>query len=329
MSTRIDWKKISDLRRQPPPEVLFGGMICELLESETPSAPEPIHPGTPCAELFSNIEIALSGISESASHFVQDESPAIMEPRETVCAADATIATFEERPSAEESLPVLLAGPDDPILPVQEPARDSSAGDLLAMLLASDTTHEETGNSEIAPSVFEPGILAEEPNRRGQANSPRSTRARQIGRESCVVFLLAGEKFGIPIHQVVELDKLPRITEVPNVPYWVRGITNLRGEILSVLDLGLLTGLGRGDHSELGRMIVVRLATDLTAALVVDEVSGISNYVHDELTPPDTWLDEKLLCLLDGVYSGGEQAFKILNMDRLMATPELRELEAA
>ena len=155
------------------------------------------------------------------------------------------------------------------------------------------------------------------------------TAENPLSRESCLVFSLAGVKFGIPIHQVVELDKLPRVTRVPNVPYWVRGVTNLRGEILSVLDLRLLMGMERHEHLDRGRILVVRIGEESTAALVVDDVSGIARYVQDQLQPASADESPKIIPLLDGIYSTEDLSLKVLNVEKLMATPELRQLEAA
>jgi purine-binding chemotaxis protein CheW len=127
----------------------------------------------------------------------------------------------------------------------------------------------------------------------------------------------------------VELDKLPRVTRVPNVPYWVRGVTNLRGEILSVLDLRMLMGMERNEHLDRGRILVVRIGEDATAALVVDEVSGITRYTQELLTPAGGDVDGRIIPLLDGIFSTEELALKVLNVDKLMATPELRQLQAA
>ena len=51
-----------------------------------------------------------------------------------------------------------------------------------------------------------------------------------------VTFLLAGEEYGVPISQIQEIDRLSKITKVPGAPSFVEGVTNLRGEVISVID---------------------------------------------------------------------------------------------
>jgi purine-binding chemotaxis protein CheW len=340
MNRPIDWKKISELKRQaPPPENPLGDMLSELLEVEaalpavaetipsgrTFDVPEPVYPVAPNLEIHAKVETDLSKPCAAPVSVVSTTSEAVNESQnagETACPANTSSPlqvvveqAFSLSPSLEiADLPqTLIETPESP--PVANPEMD----DLLAMLLESESTEVATFPEERTVDSI-----------RTVPESPKAQELKaHFTRESCLVFSLGGSKFGIPIQQVTELDKLPRITPVPNVPDWVRGVTNLRGEILSVLDLRLLLGMERRESLERGRILVVRLGEDLTAALVVDEVNGIAKYAQERLTPAGAGEGEKVIPLLDGIYSSEDIALKILNMDKLMATPELRRLEAA
>jgi chemotaxis signal transduction protein len=312
-------------------EAPFADMLSELLGNE--SAP-PVEPISVPQEHSCEVESVLSELAGNAALFARLES----------IPSSNIVQTGEEPSKSEAELPVAdpvmadiplaVAHPaprpqvfvpkPPPVMP--EPA--SGADDLLAMLLESESGSVEEvvpePQAEACPTLadIEPAVIV-------QAITPAKAADAGAGGDSCLAFSLAGVKFGIPIHQVVELDKLPRITPVPHVPDWVLGVTNLRGEILPVLDLRMLLGMAHGEPLERGRILVIRLGEDLTSALLVDEVGGIARYVKDRLTPPGPEEPEKVTPLLDGVYSSGELRLKILNMDRLMESAELRQLAEA
>ena len=349
MNRPIDWKKISELKRQaPPPDNPLGDMLSELLEVEAamPGFVEPVY-----QEIHDEVETIVSepcGVSVSV---VCERSEGVSESQQAVETASPTNASplpevVGQAVSLSPSLAIAYHPPTLLIVPEPPTAEIPEVDDLLAMLLAQESK-ANLGSESVIPANTEIQPLAAAPSPVAQADSfeartwPRSSLSQEfkahITRESCLVFSLGGAKFGIPIHQVAELDKLPRITPVPNLPDWVRGVTNLRGEILSVLDLRLLLGMERNGPNALSslaplereRILVVRLGEEMTAALVVDEVSGFASYAQDRLTPADAGEGEKVIALLDGICSSEKHALKILNMDKLMATAELRQLEAA
>lgn len=91
-----------------------------------------------------------------------------------------------------------------------------------------------------------------------------------------VLFELAECLFALPVTNVCEIRREPQVTRLPHVPEWVRGVTNLRGSILSVVDLRLRMSFDQPKDRKRRRMIVVRSsAGDVTTALLVDRVLGI------------------------------------------------------
>lgn len=94
----------------------------------------------------------------------------------------------------------------------------------------------------------------------------------------CVVFSVADVQFGIPLSCVREIGRCPDVAELPCTPIWLRGIANLRGEILSVTDLRHLLQLP-GEQPLVGEKIMVVHSSrfSATTALAVDRVHGIRN----------------------------------------------------
>jgi len=302
------------------PEPAFA----EFIEPDKPAAAEPLRQKAPALEepqasilpqlaLPRPLSIRAAALpTPQPINAIPAQPPQVEDLLESLLIEEQPLQRSQPEMVAVSPVPVEIMVPaSQPLPPAAEATLIDSKLDLDDLIQAMDR--------EVERSPFVEKIGA----------STQSIPEPVISRESCLVFSLGGTKFGIPIHQVVELDKLPRVTPVPNVPYWVRGVTNLRGEILTVLDLRLLLGMERRDQLERGRILVVRLGEDATTALVVDEVSGIANYAQERLTPPGAEIGEKIIQLLDGIYSTEELALKVLNVDKLRATPELRQLEAA
>ncbi len=144
----------------------------------------------------------------------------------------------------------------------------------------------------------------------------------------CVVFSLARTKYAMPIGDVIETDKVPRITAVPNMPQFVRGITNLRGDIISVLDLRALLGLEYSEQVEHGRILVVRGGQERTpTAFVVDDVKGMASVSDRQINLVAGQIEDRVVPVLTGVFEHEDQLVNLLNVERLFASDELQNLE--
>ena len=90
-----------------------------------------------------------------------------------------------------------------------------------------------------------------------------------------VLFSVSEHLFAISATEVTEVQRAPRITRIPHVPEWVSGVTNLRGKILSVVDLRSRLGLTSPASGLRRRMIVARTTDGVSSGLLVDRVLGI------------------------------------------------------
>jgi purine-binding chemotaxis protein CheW len=114
-------------------------------------------------------------------------------------------------------------------------------------------------------------------------------------------FYAAGGYFGIPVEQVQEVVRPQPITPVPLAPKVVRGLINLRGQILTAIDLGFRLGLGEpGDPSKL--MNVVVRTDESPVSFLVDEIGEVLHVDDDSFeTPPET-LQGEVRELIGGAY---------------------------
>lgn len=127
-------------------------------------------------------------------------------------------------------------------------------------------------------------------------------------------FAVGEANFAMAAEQMAEVDSVPAVTFVPRTPAAIRGLANLRGEVVVVVDLGLFFGLGdRLDNEDRSteRMIVLRDAgRGLPGGVIVDRVFGITSYAPDKMSPPSRHVPAFALPFVSGciVVEGDEVA---------------------
>ena len=147
-----------------------------------------------------------------------------------------------------------------------------------------------------------------------------------------LTFSLAGEEYGLGILKIKEIIGMMPITTVPQTPEFVKGVINLRGKVIPVIDLRLRFGMEKSDYTDRTCIIVVDLkvrATDILVGVVVDSVSEVLNIKADEIEDTPTFGSK-----LDTAYILGmakmEGGVKILlDIDRVLSEEEVAALESA
>jgi purine-binding chemotaxis protein CheW len=145
--------------------------------------------------------------------------------------------------------------------------------------------------------------------------------------ERYVLLSIAAAHYAVLEAFVTELERVPKITPVPHVPAWVRGVTNLRGDILSVIDMRTFLGLeAASPHT--ARMLVVRLLDEeFSAGLLVDAVDRIVAVPPDGIRSPESPLEGPLAVYLSGVCMIGERLVAVLDLERLLRSSDIRQFE--
>lgn len=146
-----------------------------------------------------------------------------------------------------------------------------------------------------------------------------------------ITFKLGDELFAINVAQVREVLELPLITKVPTSPDYMRGVVNVRGKAIPVVDLRLKFGLPSAADTVNSRIVVLEL--DLDGENTV--VGGIADSVHevielepDQINPPPRiamrWRTE----LIQGMGKRGDEFIIILDINRVFASSETVLLDA-
>lgn len=143
-----------------------------------------------------------------------------------------------------------------------------------------------------------------------------------------VVFRLGPRAMAIPLGAVSEIARPPKTTRLPHVPAWVIGIANLRGDIVSILDLeGFISGkAGRSTHEQ--RMLALRPAgDDVRTAVLVDSVDGIQAFEDARIARVTRGFDAEIAPYARGLYQLEEELVVVLDADRLLQSKPMRQFE--
>ena len=142
-----------------------------------------------------------------------------------------------------------------------------------------------------------------------------------------VVFEIGEQQYGIPLDGVLEIDRCGKVTALPRTPGWLRGVTNLRGQILSVTDFRNLLGLTDQRRAVGEKIIVVHSESQASqTALVVDRVLGIRNLRGEQ--GPLEGLSDRLAVFADSLAVTDQATTVLIDPDLLLGSNELAAFAA-
>ena len=144
-------------------------------------------------------------------------------------------------------------------------------------------------------------------------------RAAEKAKREFLTFTLGDETYGIDILQVQEIREIELVTRIPHVARFVRGVINLRGAIVPVVDLGLMFGFPQPIGLEKASAIVLNTDRRLVG-LVVSSVSDVIGLTDDEILPPPELGTRSIGAALKGIgaRSGESASVLLLDVEHLM-----------
>lgn len=139
-----------------------------------------------------------------------------------------------------------------------------------------------------------------------------------------LTFVLGEESYGIEIKYVTEIIGLQPITEVPELPVYIRGIINLRGKIIPVMDVRLRFNKPFREYNDRTCVIVIDI-DDVSIGLIVDRVSEVLSISDEEIVlPPD--FNKSGNKYIKGVGKVGNEVKLLLNCNKLLNEEEAENL---
>ncbi|TGC09514.1 chemotaxis protein CheW [Methanolobus halotolerans] len=133
-----------------------------------------------------------------------------------------------------------------------------------------------------------------------------------------VIFNLGLEEFGVDIMKVQEIIRLPEITRIPRSPDYIKGVINLRGKIIVVMDLDRRFGLPAKEITDESRIIVVDVEGTIIG-MVVDSVSEVIRLLATNVDPTPEIIMQKInAAYLKGVGKMDERLLILLDLENII-----------
>ena len=138
-------------------------------------------------------------------------------------------------------------------------------------------------------------------------------------------FKIANEDYAIEIRHVTEIVGIQKITEVPDMPEYVKGVINLRGSVIPVVDVRLRFHMDPRDYDDRTCLIVVNV-NDSPVGLVVDTVKEVISIDPDKISPPPKVSQSGVSKYIKGIARFSESVIILLSMDKFLYYEDLSRL---
>ena len=142
-----------------------------------------------------------------------------------------------------------------------------------------------------------------------------------------LVFVLGKDEYGVDILKVQEIRGYEKVTPIPGAPEYLKGVVNLRGTIVPVIDLRVKFGAKDPKYDSFTVVIILRLATRVFG-IVVDGVSDVIRLADHEVRPAPQFGAMVNTEFLAGVGTQGERMVLLMDIERFLSSQELRLLES-
>jgi purine-binding chemotaxis protein CheW len=142
-----------------------------------------------------------------------------------------------------------------------------------------------------------------------------------------LTFFLAGEEYAITILQVTDIIECGVVTRVPGTPPWIRGVHNLRGTVVPVIDLAIKFGLPATGITRRTCVVIVELRVDDEAVIMgvmADSVHQVVDFTAEQIQPAPSFGPRVRASFLLGMASTSDARFVLLlDIDRIFSSDEI------
>jgi purine-binding chemotaxis protein CheW len=137
-----------------------------------------------------------------------------------------------------------------------------------------------------------------------------------------LMFNLGKEEYGIDITRITAIEELQKITAIPDMPDFVKGVINLRGKVIPAVDLRLRFGIEEKEYDDRTCIVIVSV-NDSTIGLIVDIVSEVHEIRKDDIGPPPSFKNasgkEQYIA---GLAKKGEEVKIILDVEKIISNED-------
>jgi purine-binding chemotaxis protein CheW len=154
-----------------------------------------------------------------------------------------------------------------------------------------------------------------------------ATQAEDTQHGKYLIFLLGNETYGIEIKFVTEIIGIQPIIAVPEVPVYVKGIINLRGRIIPVIDVRLKFGKEPVDYNDRTCIVVIEIL-DISIGIIVDNVAEVLSIPDESIVPPPDFKTGFQNKYIKSIGKTGNDVKLLLDCQKLLAGDEALIIES-
>ncbi len=137
-----------------------------------------------------------------------------------------------------------------------------------------------------------------------------------------LTFTLGDEEYGVDILKVQEIRGYDTVTKIPDAPDFIKGVINLRGTIVPVVDMRIKFKLGRADYNEFTVMIILNIARRVVG-MVVDGVSDVMQLSAEQIRPAPEFGGSINTRFITGLGTLDERMLILVDIEKLMSGQDM------
>lgn len=141
-----------------------------------------------------------------------------------------------------------------------------------------------------------------------------------------LTFYVAGEEYAVTILKVTEIIECVSLTHVPGTPSWIRGVLNLRGAVVPVVDLAVKFGLAQTELTRRTCVVMVEIEHEkerLVLGVMADSVHQVIELGPDQIQPPPSFGPKVRVDCIQGMGTNGNAFVVLLDIDRVLSSTEI------
>ncbi|RMH05936.1 MAG: chemotaxis protein CheW, partial [Nitrospirae bacterium] len=151
--------------------------------------------------------------------------------------------------------------------------------------------------------------------------------AMETDEQQYLTFMLGEELYGVDILKVQEIKGYTEVTRIPNTPPYIKGVLNLRGTIVPIVNLRTKFGMEEVEITAF-TVIVVVVVKSRVMGIIVDSVSDVITLAGKDIQPSPEFGTKVDTSFIMGIGTAGERLVTLLDIDRVLTDEEMAHMEA-
>lgn len=158
---------------------------------------------------------------------------------------------------------------------------------------------------------------------------PEEKQKKDVTERQIVIFTLGKEEFGVNIEEVREIIRFEEITKLPNTEEYIKGVINLRGGIIVVVDLAMKLGLASKEMDNNSRILIVEVGSN-TIGMIVDSATEVMRLAKENVQEAPEIITKKINAdYIEGVGILDERLLILLDLGKVLDKSEREGVQAA